>query len=58
VRFAAFGEIQRILIDEAAIIMAYERGVMYVQDQRLKGVVRRSVGPPTDYTYAYLSADR
>jgi oligopeptide transport system substrate-binding protein len=58
VRFAAFGEIQRILIEDAVIIMAYERGVMYVQDARLKGVGRRSIGASTDYTYAYLTEGR
>jgi oligopeptide transport system substrate-binding protein len=54
VRMQAFAQIQRILIEDAAIILAYERGVMYVQDPRLKGVVRRAIGPATDYTYAYI----
>ena len=58
VRFAAFGEIQRILIEDAVIIMAYERGVMYVQDARLKGVGRRSIGASTDYVYAHLTEGR
>lgn len=53
-RMTAFGEIQRILIDDAAIVLNYERGVMYVQDPHVKGVVRRAVGPEPDYTYAYL----
>jgi oligopeptide transport system substrate-binding protein len=53
-RMAAFGEIQRILIEDAAIILNYDRGVMYVQDSHLKGVVRRAVGPEPDYTHAYL----
>jgi hypothetical protein len=51
---AAFGEIQRILIEDAAIILNYDRGVMYVQDPHLRGVSRRAVGPEPDYTYAYL----
>jgi oligopeptide transport system substrate-binding protein len=53
-RMAAFGEIQRILFDDAAIILNYERGVMYVQDPHVKGVTRRAVGPEPDYTYAYV----
>jgi oligopeptide transport system substrate-binding protein len=53
-RMAAFGEIQRILIEDAAVIFNYDRGVMYVQDAHLKGVVRRAVGPEPDYTYAYV----
>ena len=37
VRIAAFAEIQRILIEDAAIFMTYERGVMYVQDRAAQG---------------------
>jgi oligopeptide transport system substrate-binding protein len=53
-RMAAFGEIQRILFEDAAIILNYDRGVMYVQDPHLKGVIRRAVGPEPDYTHAYV----
>lgn len=53
-RMAAFGEIQRILIEDAVIIVNYERGVMFVQDPRLKNVVNRAVGPYVDYRYAYI----
>ena len=53
-RMDAFGEIQRILFEDAAIILNYDRGVMYVQDPHLKGVVRRAVGPEPDYTQAYV----
>jgi oligopeptide transport system substrate-binding protein len=53
-RMAAFGEIQRILIEDAAIILCYDRSVMYVQDPHLKGVGRPAVGPEPDYTHAYL----
>lgn len=54
-RLRAFAEVQRILIDDAVIVMAYERGVMYVQDPRLKNVARRAMGPPTDYARAYIT---
>jgi hypothetical protein len=37
--------------------MAYERGVMYVQDARLKNVARRFMGPPTDYSRAYITEE-
>jgi oligopeptide transport system substrate-binding protein len=53
-RMAAFGEIQRILIDDVVIIPNYERGQMYVQDARLKGVARSAIGGDWDYTSAYL----
>jgi len=56
-RFRAFGEVQRILIDDAVILPAYERGVMYVQDPRLKNVARRFMGPPTDYSRAYITEE-
>jgi oligopeptide transport system substrate-binding protein len=53
-RMEAFAEIQRILIEDAVIILDYERGVMFVQDPHLKGVSRPAVGPEPDYTHAYL----
>jgi len=57
VRFAAFAEVQRILIDDAVIVLGYERGVLYVQDRRLKNVVTRGIGPTPDYTFAYIDAE-
>jgi oligopeptide transport system substrate-binding protein len=54
VRMAAFGEIQRILIEDAVLVPYYERGVMYVQDARLTHVTRRAIGPFVDYTHARL----
>jgi len=53
-RMLAFGEIQRIMFEEVTIVPFYERGVMYVQDPRLKGVRRRAIGTDPDYTNAYL----
>lgn len=55
-RMRAFDRIQRQLIDDAAILLFYERGVMFVEDPRLKGVARRAIGPEPDYTGAYLVA--
>ena len=54
VRMDAFGEIQKILIEDAVILPNYERGLVYVQDPRLKGVVYRAVGTDPDYSNAYL----
>ena len=53
-RMRAFGEIQRILIDEAAIIPNYERGLVYVADPRLHGLIRRTIGPDPDYSRARI----
>ncbi len=55
VRMDAFGEIQRIIYEDAVILPNYERGVVFVRDPRLKGVVRRAVGTDPDYTAAYLT---
>lgn len=57
VRLKAFAEIQRILIEDAAILPAYERGVMYVEDPRLKGVSRSWRGTTPDYSFAYLTEE-
>ena len=53
-RMDAFGEIQRILIEDAVHLPNYERGTVYVQDPQLKGVVYRAVGTDPDYSQAYL----
>jgi hypothetical protein len=52
----AFDVIQRTLIEDAAILLFYERGVLYVEDARLHGVARRAIGPEPDYTGAYIVA--
>ncbi len=54
IRMDAFGEIQRLLIEDAVMLPNYERGLVYVQDPRLRDVVYRSVGTDPDYSNAYL----
>jgi oligopeptide transport system substrate-binding protein len=54
VRVDAFGEIQRIIEEEVVIVPNYERGVVYVVDPRLKGLVRRSVGVDPDFSFARI----
>ena len=56
-RMAAFGRIQEILFEDVAIIPNYERGQMYIQDPRIRGVARRAVGADPDYTRAYIVTD-
>ena len=53
----AFNEMQRIIYDDAVLIVNYERGQAYVSDPRVKGIVRRAVGAEQDYTYAYIDLD-
>ncbi len=57
-RMDAFGGIQKILHDDVVITPNYERGVVYVRDARLKGIVRRVVGADPDYTGAYIEGSR
>jgi oligopeptide transport system substrate-binding protein len=56
-RMEAFGEIQRILIEDVALITTYERGQSYVQHPRLKGVVRRAIGTDPDFSNAYIDSN-
>ncbi len=53
-RMDAFGEIQRILIEDAAILPNYERGVAYVTHPKMKGMVRRVVGPDPDFSNVWI----
>jgi oligopeptide transport system substrate-binding protein len=49
-RADAFGEIQRILFEDVVNLPNYERGIVYVVDPRLEGLVRRVVGPDPDFS--------
>ena len=53
-RMDAMARVQQILFDEAAIVVSYERGSVYVSHPRLKGIVRRAVGTDPDYTGAWI----
>ena len=53
-RMDAMSRVQQILYDEAAIVVNYERGSVYVSHPRLKGIVRRAVGTDPDYTGAWI----
>jgi oligopeptide transport system substrate-binding protein len=53
-RMDAFGAIQQIIFDNVVVIPNYERGVTYVTNPRMKGMVRRAVGPDPDFTNAYI----
>lgn len=56
-RMQAFAEIQRISYEEVVILPMYERGWSFVVDPRLEGLIRRTVGPEVDYTYASIVRD-
>lgn len=50
VRMDAFGEVQRILHEDVVILPEYERGIVYVTNPQIEGLVRRAVGPDPDFT--------
>ena len=54
-RMAAFAEIQRVIFEDVAILPQYERGSVYVQHPKLKGVVRNIIGTDPDYTHARVA---
>ena len=56
-RMEAFAVIQRIIHEDAVVLPSYESGSVYVQDERLRGVVRRAVGTDPDFTEAYIALD-
>lgn len=56
VRMDAFGEIQRILIEQAVILPDYERGRVFVTDPRMQNLGRRAIGPDPDYSRVRLVA--
>ena len=53
-RMDAFGNIQRILYEDAVILPDYERGRVYVKDPRVVDMVRRTIGPDPDYSRVRL----
>ncbi|MBF0425554.1 MAG: peptide ABC transporter substrate-binding protein [Magnetococcales bacterium] len=55
VRMQAFAQIQEHLSREVVILPEFERSQIYVQDPRLKGVVRRIFGADPDYTRARVA---
>jgi oligopeptide transport system substrate-binding protein len=57
-RMDAFGAIQKIVQEDVVIIPSYERGLVYVRNPRLNGIVRRVVGADPDYTSAYIGGSR
>ena len=54
-RMDAFAVIQKILIEEVAILPNFEDGVVYVVDPRMKGLSRRVASFDPDYTYVRLA---
>jgi oligopeptide transport system substrate-binding protein len=54
-RLDAMAAAEKILVEEAPILPYFQQARVYVQDPRLVGVLRRTVGPDPDFYYAKLS---
>jgi oligopeptide transport system substrate-binding protein len=54
-RLKLFSENEKILVDEAPIAPFYQQFRVYVQDPRLVGVLRRTVGEDPDFYYAKIN---
>ncbi|MDR3608477.1 MAG: peptide ABC transporter substrate-binding protein [Oligoflexia bacterium] len=55
-RMKAMADAERLILDQVAVIPIYQRVVAYVvNDKKLKGVVRRSVGSDPDLIWATVS---
>lgn len=53
-RFEAFGRLQEILYDDVALIPHYERGLVYIKNKKLKGLLRIVVGPDPFLVHAKI----
>ena len=54
VRMEAFAQMQKILHDEVAIVPHYERGLVYIQNNQLRGLQRIVVGPDPFLVHAKI----
>lgn len=53
-RMKLMSDIQNIVFEDVVILPLYERGRIYLQHPKLRGVIRRVIGPDPDYTYSRI----
>jgi oligopeptide transport system substrate-binding protein len=53
-RMKAGAELQRIIYEDAVILPLLETGSAYLQHPKLRGLVRRVIGPDPDYAYSRI----
>jgi len=53
-RVKAFSEMQNIIFEDVVVLPQFERGIVYVENPKLKGVVRRIFGGDPSFRYAYI----
>jgi oligopeptide transport system substrate-binding protein len=53
-RVEAFAQLQRIMNEDVAILPNYERGLVYIQNRKLRGLQRIVVGPDPFLVHAKI----
>ena len=53
-RMQAFGKMQEILFEDVVVLPMYERGQVYVQHPKVKGVIRRAMGGDPNFNHAVI----
>ena len=56
-RAEAFAEMQQLMFDDVVIVPLFERGKIYVQHPRLKGVIRRAIGGDPNFNYVTIEPE-
>lgn len=56
-RMQAFAEMQNLIFEDVVIVPLYERGKIYVQHPRLKGVIRRAIGGDPNFNYVTIEPE-
>lgn len=51
-RLNAFAKLQELIVDDVVILPQYERGIIYVQNNELKGMVRNVIGADPNFIHA------
>jgi oligopeptide transport system substrate-binding protein len=52
-----FAELQELIYRDVIILPQYERGYIYTQDKRLRGVRRSRIGGDPNFNYAYIQLE-
>jgi oligopeptide transport system substrate-binding protein len=53
-RMAAMGRAQKIIIEDVVVLPQYERGIVYIQNPKLKGVIRTVIGADPNFIYSKI----
>ncbi len=56
-RMKTFAKMQDLIFEDVVIVPLYERGKIYVQHPRLKGVIRRAIGGDPNFNYVTIEPE-